>query len=154
MKQRVESTFPEYARELFYRLQNKGVLCTVTNEAGERNVLTLGWGLIGRQHEGNPMFAIAVTPLRYSWSFLEQVPEFVIGVPDDALDEATVICGTRSGRELDKFAAAGLTPAPSLHVRPPSLIECPINIECRVYTRVAPPHMLLSPAHRQRPLAQ
>ena len=154
MKHRVEIAFPGCACEILNRLQNKGVLCTVVNEAGAQNVLTLGWGLIGRQHEGHPMFVIAVTPLRYSWSFLEQVPEFVIGVPDDLLDEATVICGTKSGRDLDKFAEAGLTPVPSVHVKPPSLLECPINIECRVYTRVAPPHMLLSPSHRQRPLEE
>ena len=154
MKRRVEIAFPEYASETLDRMQDKGVLCTVINEAGAQNLLTLGWGLIGRQHEEYPMFAIAVTPLRYSWSFLEQVPEFVIGVPDDALDEATVICGTKSGRDMDKFAAAGLTAVPSVHVKPPSLLECPINIECRVYTRVAPPHMLLSPRHRQRPLRE
>jgi len=80
MKQRVEIAFPGCACEILNRLQNKGVLCTVVNEVGEQNVLTLGWGLIGRQHEGHPMFAIAVTPLRYSWRFLDQVPEFVIGV--------------------------------------------------------------------------
>lgn len=85
---------------------------------------------------------------------IEEVPEFVLGIPDDALQPAAALCGTRSGRDTDKFAAAGLTPVPSLHVRPPSIRECPLNIECRVYTKVAPPHLLLTPEHRQWPLAE
>ena len=55
---------------------------------------------------------------------------------------------------MDKFAAAGLTRVPSAHVTPPSILECPINVECRVYAQVAPPHMLLTPEHRQRPLEE
>ena len=100
------------------------------------------------------MFAIAVTPLRYSWRFLEEVGEFVIAVPDDSLQAAAELCGTRSGRDSDKFEAARLTRVESAHVKPPSIAECPINIECRVYTKVAPPHELLTPGHRKRPLAE
>lgn len=140
--------------EILTRLRNEGVLCTVVDNAGQRNLLTLGWGQLGPAYHGHPVFIIAVTPLRYSWRFLEEVPEFVIAVPDDSLRPAVELCGTRSGRDLDKFRAAGLTPVPSVHVRAPSILECPINVECRVYTRVAPPHLLLTPEHRQRPLDQ
>ena len=133
---------------------NGGVLCTVVDKAGEQNVLTLGWGLVGPNYHGHPIFAIAVTPFRYSWRFLEEVSEFVIAVPSDDLRAAADLCGTRSGRDLDKFEAAKLTRVPSVHVRAPSILECPINVECRGYTRVAPPHTLLTPEHRQRPLEQ
>ena len=129
-----------------------GVLCTVADKAGEQNLLTLGWGQIGPFYHDNPVFVIAVTPLRYSWRFLEDIPEFVIAIPNDALRPAADLCGTKSGRDMDKFKAAGLTPVPSAHVRPPSIAECPINVECRIYASVAPPHNLLTPEHRQRPL--
>jgi flavin reductase (DIM6/NTAB) family NADH-FMN oxidoreductase RutF len=154
MKQRVELDFWECASEILYRMRNGGVLCTVADKAGQRNVLTLGWGQIGPFYHGHPVFTIAVTPLRYSFRFLDDVPEFVIGVPDDALQDAAELCGTKSGRDLDKFEAAGLTPMPSVHVSPPSILQCPINVECRVYTRVAPPHMLLTPEHRQHPIEE
>lgn len=131
-----------------------GVLCTVVDNDGRQNVLTLGWGQTGPFHHGRPVFSIAVTPLRYSWRFLEEVPEFVIAVPDDALKAAAELCGTTSGRDLDKFAAAGLTRVPSVHVRAPSIPECPVNVECRIYARIAPPHMLLTPEHRQRPVGE
>lgn len=138
--------------EIFSAMATYGVLCTVVDEAGQDNVLTLGWGQIGRSYHSNPILTIAITPLRYSWRFLDQVPEFVIAVPDEATGDAAELCGTRSGRDMDKFDAAGLTRVKSRHVRAPSVPECPINIECRVYHRVAPPHLLLTPEHREAPL--
>lgn len=41
-------------------------------------------------------------------------------------------CGFTSGKERDKFELSGLTSAPSEHVSAPSILECPISIECRV----------------------
>jgi flavin reductase (DIM6/NTAB) family NADH-FMN oxidoreductase RutF len=142
------------ASEVLYRMTHGGVLCTVVDAQGAANVLTLGWGQIGPGYHGHPICTIAITPRRYSWHMIEEVPEFVLGIPDDALQDAVALCGSRSGREGTKFAAAGLAPVPSLHVRPPSIRECPLNIECRVYTKVAPPHLLLTPEHRQWPLEE
>jgi flavin reductase (DIM6/NTAB) family NADH-FMN oxidoreductase RutF len=154
MAERIKLDLWEQAGEICRRLESGGVLCTVVDKAGRANVLTLGWGLIGRSYHGHPMFVIAVTPLRYSWRFLEEVPEYVIAVPDDALRPAADLCGTRSGRDLAKFEAAGLTAVPSVHVAAPSIAEAPINVECRIYEAVAPPHKLLTPEHRERPLAE
>lgn len=151
-----ELDFWDCTQELLKRLRSGGggVLCTVGDHEGERNLLTLGWGQVGPFYHGNPVFIIAVAPGRYSWRFLEATPEFVIAVPDDALRPAVDLCGTKSGRDMDKFEASGLTPIASSQVRPPSVLECPVNIECRIYTRVAPPHTLLTPEHRRQPIAE
>lgn len=147
-----ELDFWACAQQTLAHMRSGGVLCTVVDKAGRRNILTLGWGQIGPSYHGHPIFIIAVTPLRYSWRFLEEVPEFVIAVPDDTLKSAVDLCGTRSGRNLDKFKATGLTAVPSMHVKAPSILECPTNIECRIYDRIIPPHEILTPEHRQRPL--
>ena len=153
MVKRVELDFWDCTSEILRRMRSEGVLCTVVDKAGRQNVLTLGWGQVGPGYHGHPVFVIAVTPLRYSWRFLEEVPEFVISVGDDGLREAVDFCGTKSGRDCeDKFDAAGLTAVPSVHVAAPSVAEAPINVECRTYTRIAPPHMLLTPEHRRLPL--
>ena len=154
MAGRHELDFWQCAGEILNRMRTGGVLCTVVDNAGRQNVLTLGWGQIGPFYHGHPVFSIAVTPLRYSWRFLEQVPEFVIAVPDDALKAAAKLCGTVSGRDTDKFAAAGLTRVPSAYAGAPSILECPINIECRIYASIAPPHLLLTPEHRQQPVEE
>ena len=55
--------------------------------------------------------------------------EFVVNVPSvDIVEQtnATVFFNE------DKFAATGLTPQPSLRVRPPSVAECKLSYECRL----------------------
>lgn len=138
--------------EILSRLHRGGVLCSVIDQLGRPNLITLGWGLIGPFYHGHPVLAIAVTPDRFSWHALEEVPEFTIAVPDDALAEAVAFCGKKSGRDVDKFKATKLTPVPGQQVRSFAVLECPINLECRTYTRVHPPHLLLTPEHRQKDL--
>ena len=155
MSERREVGFYDCLDELQKRMRNEGVLCTVVDSEGRTNLLTLGWGLFGpHYHHQRPILVIAITPRRYSWRFIEAVPEFVIAVPDDSVRQAVDLCGQQSGRDGDKFETAGLTRELSAHVQAPSIRECPINIECRVYTKVAPPHMLLTPEHRERPLEE
>jgi hypothetical protein len=44
----------------------------------------------------------------------------------------TLYCGRRSGSQVDKFLATGLTPLPAQIVRPPIIQECLAYLECRV----------------------
>ena len=39
-------------------------------------------------------------------------------------------------------------------MRAPSIAECPINVECRIYHKQRPPHYLLTPEHRRNPLEE
>lgn len=142
------------ANSFIKHLSPGGVLCSVIDSKGNDNLITLGWGLIGDFCNGNSLMTIAITPQRYSYQFLEEVPEFVIGIPDESIAEAVLGCGTLSGRDIEKFDEYNLTRVPSVSVRPPAIRECPINIECSVYTMVKPPHMLLTPRHRERPIEE
>jgi flavin reductase (DIM6/NTAB) family NADH-FMN oxidoreductase RutF len=58
--------------------------------------------------------------------------EFVINVVTEALGEAMNLTSTEFPADVDEFSAAGLTPAPSVMVRPPRVAESPLNFECRV----------------------
>jgi flavin reductase (DIM6/NTAB) family NADH-FMN oxidoreductase RutF len=78
------------------------------------------------------MLSISVRPERYSFEIIRTTREFVVNVPSQKQARAVDWCGVVSGRSEDKFAGAGLTPAPALKVRPPIVLECPLNIECRV----------------------
>ena len=141
----------EHIEEVLRLMAGPGVFLTAADAEGGTNVMTIGWGLVGRSYHGNNIFVAAVSPPRYTWRFLEATGDFVIAA-GSALEEALTLCGTKSGRDLDKWQAAGLTPVPSRHVKAPSIRECPVNIECRTYYKQAPPHMLLTPEHRGRPL--
>ena len=45
---------------------------------------------------------------------------------------ATDFCGVRSGREMDKFVAAGLTVEPANAVSAPVIAQSPLALECKV----------------------
>lgn len=154
MKQATELDYWANVKLFLDRMRSAGVLCSVGDAEGNCNLLTLGWGQTGPIYDENPVLTIAVTPLRYSWQLLEEIPEFVIGVPTDEMNQAVAFCGSNSGREVDKFSETGLTAVPSQQVQPPSIRECSFNIECRIYTEVRPPHFLLTPEHRKRPVDQ
>jgi flavin reductase (DIM6/NTAB) family NADH-FMN oxidoreductase RutF len=79
---------------------------------------------------------------RHTTTCIEQTGEFVINVPDMSLNEAWGICGTVSHTEdpsVDKFALARLTRAPAARVKAPLIAECPVNIECRVHSKLSLP---------------
>lgn len=49
------------------------------------------------------------------------------------LQRACDWCGVRSGRDYDKWAECGLTPAPAAKLElAPVIAESPVNIECKV----------------------
>ena len=75
---------------------------------------------------------IAIAHIRHTWSLLKAEGEFVINVPDASLVEAVKVCGSLSGREHDKFQAAGLEREASAQVGATSIRQCGAQIECRV----------------------
>jgi len=56
--------------------------------------------------------------------------EFVVNIVTESTAEAMNITSTEFPPDVDEFAAAGLTPEPSLKVRPPRVAESPIHYEC------------------------
>jgi len=94
------------------------------------NLITIAW--IGSVCSEPPMLSISVRPERYSHAIIKTTGEFVVNVPSLDQAKATDWCGVVSGRDADKFAAAGLTPAAGLKVGCPIVMECPLNIECRI----------------------
>jgi flavin reductase (DIM6/NTAB) family NADH-FMN oxidoreductase RutF len=75
---------------------------------------------------------IAVAHTRHTYGLLKEEQAFVINVPGAELVEAVKFCGAISGRDSDKFAAAGLTPLASLEIDAAGIAECGAQIECRV----------------------
>ena len=131
-----------------------GVLLTSCDGQGRSNVMTIGWGLYGCFYHDHPVAVVAVRPACFTFELLDQVGEFVLCVPTGELKDAVAFCGQRSGRDCDKFRETGLTPVRSTHVQAPSIGECPIHVECRIYHKQRPPHMILTPEHRAKPLAE
>ncbi len=80
--------------------------------AGEResfNLMTASWGGIGFMW-GKPVAFVVVRPNRYTYEFIEKKEYLTLSFMGEEFRSALRVCGTTSGRNGDKMAAAGLSP--------------------------------------------
>lgn len=94
------------------------------------NIITLAW--VGTLCSDPPSLGIGVRPDRFSHRLIAEAGEFVVNLPRADQVDVVDYCGQVSGRDIDKWAACGLSPAPAAMVKVPLIAECPIALECRV----------------------
>ena len=58
--------------------------------------------------------------------------EFVINIPTEAIADAMNAASGLYDYGVDEFEVTGLTPAPSVAIKPPRVLESPVNFECRL----------------------
>ena len=114
-----------------YQLLEPGpVVLLATARRGTANIMTMSWHMMVEFEP--PQIACVVSNANYSFAALRATRECVIAVPARKLASAVVKVGNSTGRDIDKFAAFGLTPLPSSRVAPPLVAECFANLECKV----------------------
>ena len=112
-------------------LVSQGLLLGSYDANGKPNLMTIGWGTMGSVWS-KPLWIVLVRPSRYTYGCIERTRSFTVNVPTKKMADACELCGTRSGRDTDKFAACKLTAERALTVEAPEVVECPIVYECRV----------------------
>jgi flavin reductase (DIM6/NTAB) family NADH-FMN oxidoreductase RutF len=70
---------------------------------------------------------------------IESCGEFVVNMVDEKLAEGMNRASVNYPPDTNKFEAAGLTPRPSIKVKPPRIGEAPISLECRLVQIVTLP---------------
>jgi len=114
-----------------YQLLEPGpVVLLTTVYRGSPNVMTMSWHMMVEFEP--PQVACVVSNANYSFAALRATRECVIAVPARHLAAAVVKVGNSSGRNLDKFAAFGLTALPAARIAAPLVAECFANLECKV----------------------
>ena len=106
------------------------IVWAVAEHEGRRSICPLGWKM--HTSASPPMMAISVAPPRFTHDLIAASGEFVLAWPGEDLAEATLFCGTRSGRDVDKFKEMRLTPETGQYVKAPLIGECIGNLECRL----------------------
>ena len=125
--------YTDYADAITKALK-KGVFLT-TKSGDKVNSMVIGWGSVG-QVWNRPVFTAYVRDNRYTRELLDQNPEFTVNVPVSGFDkQAFSICGSKSGRDMDKISAAGLTLVPPEVISVPGIKEFPLTLECKVLYR-------------------
>jgi len=98
------------------------------------NLITLAY--VGKVCLNPPIIAISIQPKRHSFKLIESHGEFVINYPSMEQVKETDYCGTRSGRDENKWKRLNLTKEKALEVKVPLIKEFPINMECKVVNKI------------------
>ena len=112
-------------------LKEGGLLLVSEGEDGKPNAMTIGWGLVGTMWR-EPFFVVAVRLSRHTYKLMEEADKFTVCLPSKGMAEALNVCGTKSGRDMDKFKELGLTAKKGHAVEAPYIGECPVHYECEV----------------------
>ncbi len=113
-------------------MQKRGAFLTVKDKDGKVNTMTIGWGNIGYEW-ARPMFTVLVRESRYTHEFLENAEDFTVSIPlDDKLNKALGFCGSKSGRDYDKFKECNLSLLDSKVVKSPAIGQCDMIYECKI----------------------
>ncbi len=122
-------------QEAIEALTKRGAFLTA--KVGDmKNTMSIGWGSIGHCW-GKPIFTVMVRDSRHTYELLEKATEFTVSIPlTDHLQEELEFCGTKSGRDLDKFSRCPLKTAPGRKVDVPIIADCQLHYECRIMAKL------------------
>lgn len=114
-----------------YQLLEPGPVVLLTTARNDRaNVMAMSWHMMVEFEP--PLVACVVSSANHSFAALRATGECTIAIPASRLTSTVVKIGNSSGRDVDKFAAFGLTALPAKRVAAPLVAECFANLECRV----------------------
>ena len=114
----------------------RGAFLTV--KAGDEvNTMTIGWATIGFVWR-KEVFMVAVRDSRHTFSLIEKSSDFTVTIPTDSgSKDALMFCGTKSGRDYDKFIECGLQTRKAVTVESP-IIDVPgVHYECKIVYKSA-----------------
>lgn len=106
------------------------VMVTCADNDGKANIITIAWA--GTINSEPPMLSISVRKERYSHRLISEKGQFAVNLTTQKLAYATDLCGVKSGRDIDKFQATGLTPEKASVIDVPIIKESPVSLECVV----------------------
>lgn len=99
-------------------------------QEGNFNTMTVAWGSIGYMWN-KPFIQVVVRPTRYTYYFMEEYDTFTLCTFSEHHRDALKLLGSKSGRDGDKLAEAGLTAVASKKVQAPAFEEAELVLECR-----------------------
>lgn len=115
----------------------QGAFLNVRDKDGNTNTMTIAWGNLGFMWM-KPIFAVMVRSSRHTCKLMENAEDFTVSFPIwGQLIKELNFCGTKSGRDFDKFKELNLKHTNGKKVKSPILEDCDINIECKIVYKQA-----------------
>jgi flavin reductase (DIM6/NTAB) family NADH-FMN oxidoreductase RutF len=105
-------------------------LITCAGQDGHPNAVAIAW--LMPVSVDPPLLAFSIRQQRYSYELLQENPAFVVNVMTYKQAVEVLFCGRCTGRNVDKFATANLTPVKAQAVNAPAIAEALAHVECEV----------------------
>ena len=118
----------EYQDAIKTKYPEQVVIAVARDKNGRANPVTLGWTMIVSGTP--PMMAIAVAKKHYSIETIRHSKCFTIAYPSSEMADAALFFGSRSGRDVDKFAEFDCNTAPAKEIDSVLLADAVANFEC------------------------
>lgn len=123
-----EAELQEVFKETLEKLQGNGILLVAGNPP---NPMTIGWATFGYIWN-RPVMTVMVRPVRHTFSLMESSRDFSVCVLSDQYRKALNLCGTKSGRDVNKLELSGLHIEKCHKIDSFFISESTIHIECRI----------------------
>lgn len=94
-----------------FELFNKKWALVTVGSINDFNTMTVSWGELGTLWDHRSVATVFIHPARYTSEFIKKYDDFTISFYDRKYLKALGYIGSHSGRDQDKVAASGLTPA-------------------------------------------
>ena len=96
------------------------------------NVMVASWGFVGVMW-GKKVFVAPIRDSRYTKEMLDKTGEFTVSVPAaGSFKSELAFCGSKSGRDYDKWKETGMNPVPAKAVNGVVVEGCARYFECKV----------------------
>lgn len=121
----------KYIVEANRLMRDGGLFLVSEGKDGKPNAMTIGWGFLGTMWR-RPVFVVAVRLSRHTHKLLEESDSFTVCLPGKGMEAWLDVCGTKSGRDMDKFKELNMTAVKGVNVEAPYIQACPVHVECEI----------------------
>lgn len=97
----------EFDTDIFSQFNDKWALLSA-GPKDKHNTMTISWGGMGTLWF-KPVVTVYVKPCRYTYEFMNENEFFTVSFYPEKYRDALTLMGSKSGRDINKDAAAGLT---------------------------------------------
>jgi len=133
-----QAEFPEAIKTKY---PEQVVITIAKDKTGRANPVTLGWTMIVSGKP--PMMAIAVASTHYSIETIRHSRCFCLAFPSSEMAETALFFGSKSGRDIDKFAEFDCKIEPAKAIDSVLLSGAVANFECTLESEtVAGDHII------------
>jgi flavin reductase (DIM6/NTAB) family NADH-FMN oxidoreductase RutF len=128
--------YMEVAPKAMKQITGSGAFLVV-KDGTRLNAMTIGWATIGLAW-GKPVMMVMVRPSRHTYGIIEKAADFSVSIPlGGNMASELAYCGSKSGRDFDKFKECGLKPAACSKIACPRIALSGLHYECRIIQATA-----------------